>query len=104
MSTCGKKSWSTEEYAERALADIHRRPHPGGRRLELRTYHCRECGHYHLTSKADRYWERPSQAELWRRHQLALSLLNQRGHTADVAALVVRVLNGALIDDLRSTG
>jgi hypothetical protein len=43
----------------------------------------------------------PSRDELWRRHQLALSVLNQRGRTAETAELVQRVLDGEPIEALR---
>lgn len=43
----------------------------------------------------------PSRADLHRRQQLALSLLSHRGHTAEAAALVERVLRGESIDELR---
>jgi hypothetical protein len=42
----------------------------------------------------------PSRAELWRRSQLALSVLDQRGETAETAALVRRILFGASVDEL----
>lgn len=68
--------------------------------MERRAYQCGDCGHWVLTSMTEEEFARPSQAELWRRQQLAVSLLNQRGPTADAAALVLRVLNGELIQDL----
>lgn len=42
----------------------------------------------------------PSRADLHRRQQLALSLLSHRGHTAEAAALVERVLRGESIVSL----
>ncbi|MEV6907998.1 hypothetical protein [Amycolatopsis sp. NPDC051071] len=36
----------------------------------------------------------PSRAELWRRHQLAKSLLSHRGCTPETGALVIAVLDG----------
>lgn len=42
----------------------------------------------------------PSRAELWRRHQLALSVLDQRGTTAETAVLVRRILSGEPIESL----
>lgn len=44
----------------------------------------------------------PSRAELWRRSQLAVSLLNQRGPTAETAWLVRRVLLGEQVSELRA--
>lgn len=43
----------------------------------------------------------PSRAELWRRHQLAPSVLDQRGTTAETAVLVQRILLGASPDELK---
>lgn len=94
---CGKRAWPTEELAQRALTNIWRRPRPGGRQMELRTYQCPDCGHWHLTSKPQDWIGRPSHAELWRRHQLALSLLDEGA--PDVAEKVARVLRGGLIQD-----
>lgn len=42
----------------------------------------------------------PSRAELWARHQLALSVLAQRGATAETAALIGRILRGETIEVL----
>lgn len=42
----------------------------------------------------------PSRAELWARNQLALSVLDQRGATAETAVLVQRILLGASVDEL----
>jgi hypothetical protein len=42
----------------------------------------------------------PSRAELWRRHQLALSVLDQRGASTETAVLVQRILSGASLDEL----
>ena len=42
----------------------------------------------------------PDRDELWRQHQLALSVLNQRGDTAEAAAIVRRVLEGEAIQAL----
>lgn len=44
----------------------------------------------------------PSRAELWARHQLALSLLSHRGCSAETAEVVARVLRGESIESLRS--
>lgn len=43
----------------------------------------------------------PSRAKLWGQRQLALSLLDQRGPTAETAALVRRVLLGESIEELQ---
>lgn len=45
----------------------------------------------------------PSRAELWHRTQLAISLLNQRGATAETASLVRRVLAGEQVTESGST-
>lgn len=42
----------------------------------------------------------PSRAELWARHQLALSVLDQRGASTETAALVRRILSGEPIETL----
>jgi hypothetical protein len=42
----------------------------------------------------------PSRGELWRRLQLARAVLAQRPATADTAAVVLSILNGAPIEDL----
>ena len=42
----------------------------------------------------------PSRAELWRRHRLALSVLNQRGATAESASVVRHILLGEPIEVL----
>lgn len=42
----------------------------------------------------------PSRAELWRRSQLALSVLDQRGASAETAVLVRRILSGDSFDEL----
>jgi hypothetical protein len=42
----------------------------------------------------------PGRAELWQQRQLALSLLDHRGPTAETAALVRRVLLGESIERL----
>lgn len=42
----------------------------------------------------------PDRDTLWRQHQLALAVLNQRGETAETAALVRRVLEGESIEAL----
>lgn len=74
MKTCphGKEWWPTQELADAALEDIWARPR----------------GHWHLTSQGESWVARPSQSELWRRNQVALSLLADGG---DPAALLERV-------------
>lgn len=42
----------------------------------------------------------PSRSELWRRQQLARSLLGHRDVTPENAALIRRVLDGEQIDEL----
>lgn len=42
----------------------------------------------------------PSRAELWRRQQLALAVLNQRGPSTETAVLVCRILSGEPIESL----
>ena len=42
----------------------------------------------------------PSRAELWRRTQLALSVLDQRGASVESAVLVRRILSGEPIESL----
>ena len=42
----------------------------------------------------------PSRAELWRRHRLALSVLDHRGTTAETSVLVQRILSGEPIETL----
>lgn len=46
----------------------------------------------------------PSQAELWRRTQLALAVLNQRGASTTTAVLVQRILLGESIHSLLLPG
>ncbi|MER7009940.1 hypothetical protein ABT324_00730 [Saccharopolyspora sp. NPDC000359] len=45
----------------------------------------------------------PARAELWRRNQLALSLLAHRPYTRATADLLGRVLRGEPIEDLEVT-
>ncbi len=42
----------------------------------------------------------PSRAELWRRNQLALSVLNQRAATTETVVLARRILSGETIETL----
>lgn len=90
----GKSAWPTKEMADKALKQIWRRPRPGGRRMETRSYQCPECRHFHLTSQPDGWVPRPSPAELWRRNQVALSLLGDGGDPAQILNQVCRVLSG----------
>lgn len=45
----------------------------------------------------------PARAELWRRNQLALSVLAHRPYDHDTAALLARVLRGEPTDDAEVT-
>lgn len=102
MKTCphGKEHWPTKALADAALKRIWRRPRPGGRRMETRSYQCPDCGHWHLTSQGESWVARPSQSELWRRNRVALSLLADGGDPAELLNQVVHVLRG----DVRADG
>jgi hypothetical protein len=55
MSACDTKAgYPTERIAQEHLTNRLRQ----NRTLDLRVYHCKACGKYHLTSKPDRYAQR----------------------------------------------
>ncbi len=49
--TCPKSGYPSERIAQEHLTKRVRQ----NRTLDLRVYHCRACGKWHLTSKPDRY-------------------------------------------------
>jgi hypothetical protein len=53
MSCSGKKSYATEELANVALYTTWSKAKPGAK-LPIRSYYCRLCGRWHLTSQEKR--------------------------------------------------
>lgn len=49
MTPCSKLTYSTRESAVRSMRHIRAKARPG-RRVPIRTYECRACGGWHLTS------------------------------------------------------
>ena len=54
---CPKSGYPSERIAQEHLTKRVRQ----NRTLDLRVYHCRACGKWHLTSKPDRYPPQPDE-------------------------------------------